>query len=176
MTDTPEPVPDPAHFGPAPADAAAGAASDGSDPGTMDGIGDTTVRRPRVPARRDPVALAEPEMTGDTIVVRRGLRRRPTAEAIDGPAESAPESPAGVATAYSSRAAAPVRGSRKAPASARADEPTSAAWMDPPDAAAIERRRRSRARRRLLGLALAIAVLVVALLGALAVLVFAVGV
>jgi len=176
VSDARGPVPDHGEDpGPVAAESPEGAAVDAPDPGALDAVGDTTVRRPRVPPRRDPVALAEPELTGDTIVVRRGVRRRPAAEAIDAQTEAAPESPAGVATAYSSRAAAPVRGSRKASAAA-GDQPTTVAPVDLPDASAIERRRRSRARRRLLGLVLAIVVLVVALLAALAVLVFAVGV
>jgi hypothetical protein len=155
------------------------------EPGTPDASGasaedipgvDTTVRRPRVPAPPDPVALAAADHADDTVIVRRISHPRKTAAGSPGPT---PIAVAGAVVAFPSRVAAPVRGSRKGHPEAIREraEGGQRTIHDPiPDASGIRRSLRTRARRRLVTLVATIIALVAVLLVALVALVFAAGV
>ena len=123
-------------------------------------------------------AAPEHDATSDTVVVRRGVGRRPVGERSDRVAgdDSGIERRDPALAAYRSRAAAPMRGSRRASAGGEADARARAPRDFPvPDTEAIARGVRARARRRLLAVVLAIGALVVVLLVVLAALLFAVG-
>lgn len=137
--------------------------------------GDTTVRRPRVPAPPDHVVLADTDHADDTVIVRRGSHRRGASAGTSEPTPAV----AGAVAAYPSRVAAPVRGSRKGQPEATGEraEVGERTKHDPiPDASGIRRSLRTRARRRFAALIATILALVVVLLAALVALLFAGGV
>lgn len=139
--------------------------------------GDTTIRRPRVPAPPEPVTIADTDHADDTVIVRRGSRRRGSSGSVP-KSQDLDETVA--IPAYHSRVAAPVRASRKGrsqEATTDRSEVGERRTIDPiPDASGIRRSLRARARRRLAALVATIGGLVIVLLAALAALVFAPGV
>ncbi len=139
---------------------------------------DTTIRRPRVPT---PATTGPPEATDeslgpddshDTVIARRSGGRRMTdlLRVSDVPRGGDADEAADGVAAYASRAAAPLRASRKVPAPRVGVEPAV------PDASGIRRAIRAQARRRLAAVIAAIICLVVVFVVVLIVLVFAVGV
>ncbi|WP_100809896.1 MULTISPECIES: hypothetical protein [unclassified Microbacterium] len=157
----------------------------GADGGPDGSIGDTTVRRPRIPSSPEAAALVEGDQANDTVVVRRVSRDRGAAGSRPLGESSSPglqETSTGAVAAYPSRVAAPVRGSRRTqpPPTHRGGGdsrvPLPRVEHPLPDASGIRRAVRARARRRLVAVVVAIVALVVVLAGALIALVFAVGV
>ena len=154
-----------------------------ADGGSDGSLGDTTVRRPRVPSPPE-AALSEGDQTSDTVIGRRASRGRGAGASRPESSLHAPDGTiTGVVSAYPSRVAAPVRGSRRAhpalpPTRGEGDPsaPLPGAGDPLPDASGIHRAVRARARRRLVAVVVAIVALVVVLAGALIALVFAVGV
>lgn len=145
--------------------------TDASSSDPPDSFGDTTIRRPRVPTPPDPGPLELIDQTDDTVIARRGGSRVDDSHSTAGDAPpSASVESADENAAYASRAAAPVRGSRKIPS------PRHEVASVVPDASRIQRAIRTQARRRLAAVVSAITCLVVVLVAVLVVLLFAVGV